>query len=349
MAAIRLSDVALRAGVSQATASRVINGSQRRPAEEIAQRVRAAARELGYVANAQAQALVRSTTGLVGLIVHDIADPYFSTLASGVQAGSLAQGKLVLVASTRHRPEGELEAASAFASHRTDAIILAGSRGAPGDEHLRKALDSYTANGGRVVTIGTSRIDGARSLAVPNRQGAKELVTALMRQGLERFVILGGPGHLHTVQDREKGYREALAQRGLSPLLCLNGAFTRDGGYELARECHRMLISSGEPAMGSDVDGRAGGSGPICLLAGNDVMAIGAITALRELGLAVPGDIQVAGFGDIPTLNDYWPSLTTYRLPLSHMGEQAAQFALATEAPEQPMLQGQVLIRESAG
>ena len=80
MPAVRLTDVAARAGVSLATASRVINGSHRVPAEPIAARVRAAAAELGYVANAQAQALARSATGLIGLVVHDIADPYFSSI-----------------------------------------------------------------------------------------------------------------------------------------------------------------------------------------------------------------------------------------------------------------------------
>lgn len=349
MAAIRLSDVALRAGVSQATASRVINGSARRPAEKIAQRVRTAAMELGYVANAQAQALVRSTTGLVGLIVHDIADPYFSTFARGVQAGSLMQKKLVLVASTGRRPEGELEAAAAFASYRTDAIILAGSRGAPDDRGLNEALAAYANNGGRVVTIGQSRIEGARSLGVPNRRGARELVEALVSQGITRFAILGGPEHLNTVQDRDKGYREALSQAELEPLLWIHGDFTRDGGYNAAVECHRLLIDSGEISACGGPQERPDGSGPICLLAGNDIMAIGAITALRELEMAVPQDIQVAGFGGIPTLDDYWPALTTYRMPLSHIGEKAAAFALAAQVPAQPLLQGDVVLRESAG
>ena len=305
--------------------------------------------DLGYVANAQAQALVRSTTGLVGLIVHDIADPYFSTFARGVQTGSSMQEKMVLVASTGRRPEGELEAAAAFASYRTDAIILAGSRGAPDDRGLNDALAAYASNGGRIVTVGQSQIEGARSLAVPNRLGAKELVEALVARGISRFAILGGPEHLNTVQDREQGYREALSHAGLVPLFCIYDDFTRDGGYNGALECHRLLTDSGEIPGRGRPEVRPGGDGPVCLLAGNDIMAIGAITALRERGVSVPEDIQVAGFGGIPTLDDYWPALTTYRMPLSHMGEKAATFALTAKTPAQPSLQGSVVLRQSAG
>ena len=128
VAAKTLSGVARHAGVSLASASRVLNGSSRRPAEEIAERVRAAALELGYVPNAQAQALARSSTGLVGLVVHDISDPYFSSIARGVQHAARNYRRQVLLASTDPSESAEHDAVSAFASHRTDAIILAGSR-----------------------------------------------------------------------------------------------------------------------------------------------------------------------------------------------------------------------------
>ena len=100
MSAVTLSQVAREAGVSLATASRVLNGSDRRPAEHIAERVRDAAESLGYVANAQAQALARSTTGLVGLVVHDIADPYFSSIAKGVQRRARTDRHQLLLAAT---------------------------------------------------------------------------------------------------------------------------------------------------------------------------------------------------------------------------------------------------------
>ncbi|WP_288026963.1 LacI family DNA-binding transcriptional regulator, partial [Arthrobacter sp.] len=178
---VKLTEVARQAGVSLATASRVLNGSDRTPAAGIADRVRAAAEELGYVANAQAQALARSTTGLVGLVVHDIADPYFSAIAHGVQEAALKRRHQVLLAGTdiagATESEGgaELSAANAFISYRTDAIILAASRLQSEDPRLSAALGRYIANGGRVVALGATDIPGAQSLALPNEEGAAAL------------------------------------------------------------------------------------------------------------------------------------------------------------------------------
>ncbi|MFD6137779.1 LacI family DNA-binding transcriptional regulator, partial [Isoptericola sp. NPDC060257] len=118
MARARLQDVADRAGVSLATASRVLNGSARQPGAELVARVKAAAADLGYVVNAQAQALARARSGLLGLVVQDISDPYFSSIAAGAQAAARASGRLVLLASTGRDPVAEREAVAAFAAQR---------------------------------------------------------------------------------------------------------------------------------------------------------------------------------------------------------------------------------------
>ena len=104
MGGVTLDDVAALAGVSQPTASRVLNGSARTPSPAVVEAVRRAADELGYVSNAQAQALVRSHSGLVGLVVHDLADPYFSTIASGAQREAAQRGRQMLVATTLRSP-----------------------------------------------------------------------------------------------------------------------------------------------------------------------------------------------------------------------------------------------------
>lgn len=335
MPAVRLSDVAQRAGVSLATASRVINGSHRTPAEAIAKRVRAVAEELGYVANAQAQALVRSATGLIGLVVHDIADPYFSTIIRGAQQLARDRGTQVLLAGTDRLEQAELDAVGAFASYRTDAIILAGSRGQHSDVKLTRELERYTANGGRVVTFGRSILPGARVVEIRNREGARQLVAALVERGVRRFAILSGPPDLVTTRDRVAGYREGLGAAGLSALAVTGGEFTSGGGFTSALACWE---ATGAP-----------GDGSLCMLAVNDVMAQGAITAIRSLGLSVPQHVQVAGFDDIPTLRDYAPTLTTYRLPLELVGRRAAELALAARDPDLPPIEGEVKLRESAG
>lgn len=334
MAAVRLTDVASRAGVSLATASRVLNGSHRSPAAAISSRVRAAAEELGYVANAQAQALARSATGLIGLVVHDIADPYFSTIVRGAQRVARDQRSQVLLAGTDRHEQAELDAVAAFASYRTDAIILAGSRGHHSDEALTRALERYTANGGRVVTFGRSTFPGARIVEVRNREGGQQLVSALVKRGIRRFAVLSGPEELITTRDRVAGYVDALRGAGLEPATVVAGDFTSQGGYASAISCWEELrLTSAER---------------VCMLAVNDVMALGAITAMRSLGLRVPDDVQVAGFDDIPTLRDHSPSLTTYRLPLQLMGEKAAELALAAESSEPVEIFGEVMVRESA-
>jgi LacI family transcriptional regulator len=336
MAATTLTEVARHAGVSLATASRVLNGSARTPAQAIATRVRRAARELGYVPNAQAQALARSATGLIGLVVHDIADPYFSAITRGAQRFAWARRHQVLLVGADRNEQAELEAIAAFLAYRTQAVILAGSRRDEPDEKLARELGRYVSNGGRVVTFGASTIPGARQLEVGNRVGARRLTDALIARGIRNFAVLAGPPELNTARHRVEGYVDALAQAGLHPLAVVNGDFTSQGGYTSALACWERL----GPGLASE---------RVCLLAVNDVMALGAITAIRSVGLAVPHDVQVAGFDDIPTLRDFAPALTTFRLPLERMGELAAQMALTPEADSPVAVQGEVLLRESAG
>lgn len=334
MRAVRLVDVAARAGVSLATASRVINGSRRRvPAEAIAARVRIAADELGYVANAQAQALARSTTGLIGIVVHDIADPYFSSIVRGAQRQARDHRGQVLLAGTDRDADAELSAVSAFASYRADAVILAGSRRRRIDPRLSQALQRYVEHGGRVVSFGRAVIPGARVVRIRNREGARELVAALVERGIRDFVILGGPPGLVTAADRVAGFRSGLQAAGLAPLAVVLGEFTREGGHSSALQAWSTL---GGPA----------GAGT-CFLAVNDVMAQGAITALRSLGLQVPSDVGVAGFDDIPTLQDYDPPLTTFRLPLQRIGEQAVALAMSLDERSSISIEGAVVVRES--
>lgn len=346
---VKLTEVARHAGVSLATASRVLNGSARKPAPEIAERVKASAIELGYVANAQAQALARSTTGLIGLVVHDIADPYFSTIAHGVAQEAHAQGKQVLLAGTDDAGTSEAAAVNAFVSYRTDAIILAASRLEVEDPELSGVLQRYVASGGTLVTLGETAIPEARVLAIDNELGAYELVTALIERGTKRFIVLAGPSERNTARHRVQGFLRAMEGNGIQPLKLIPGPFTRQGGFDAALEAIDFL-HNGQNDAGLGLDA-ANSDGPICLLAVNDVMALGAMTALRSKGFKVPEEIQVAGFDDIPTLRDHSPSLTTYRLPLEAIGLAAAQIALNRSDPEQLLLpeRGEVVIRESAG
>src|SRR5690625_1760828 len=126
MRAVRLSDVAQDAGVSLATASRVLNGSSRVPGKAVAEKVRRSAAKLGYVANAQAQALARSRSGLIGLVVHDISDPYFATFARSIQQKAFASRSQVMLTQTERDLSTEAQAIRSLIAQQVDALILVG-------------------------------------------------------------------------------------------------------------------------------------------------------------------------------------------------------------------------------
>ena len=329
-----LQDVAAEAGVSLATASRALNGSTRRVGEDLRLRVRAVASRLDYSPNAQAQAMARGRTNVVGLLVHDIADPYFSTIAASVMGSADERSLMVNITSTGRRPERELEALAALRGQRACAVILAGSRtqDAAQIRRLGAELATFEAAGGRVAMISQNRLP-VDTVLVENRAGARNLATQLVALGYRRFAVLAGPQRLLTAKDRTAGFREGLARGGiaLNPADVVLGEFTRDGGYvAMSTLLERGLQSA-------------------CVFAVNDVMAVGAMTAVRDRGLQMPGDLAVAGFDDIVTLRDVTPALTTVRLPLRDVGRQALELVTLTrgERPRLRRVKGQVALRAS--
>ncbi|MBC9824102.1 LacI family DNA-binding transcriptional regulator [Terrabacter sp. MAHUQ-38] len=330
---VTLLDVANEAGVSLATASRAINGSTRKVREDLRERVLEAAIKLNYSANAPAQAMARGRTDVVGLIVHDIADPYFSSIAAGVMGAAESHDLLVTLGSTVRRPERELDYLRVLRGQRSRAVILAGSR--VDDEsllaRLREQGEAFERSGGRVVVISQNRLP-FDTVVIENRSGAKALATELTRLGYRSFAVLGGPNKLLTARDRVLGYRDGITKAGLPAPLVVHGDFTRDGGYNAMGD----VLDSGTP-----VD---------CVLAVNDVMAVGAMAACRARGLRLPQDMALAGFDDIGTLRDVVPSLTTVRLPLEQIGALALNLVVSADDAGEARtrrVKGEVLVRES--
>lgn len=332
---VTLSDVAREAGVSLATASRALNGSANRTVgADLRQRVLAAAARLRYSPDGIAQAMARGRTTSLGLVVHDIADPYFAAIAAGVAAAADEAGLMVTLASTGRDPQREIETVGLLERQRARAVILAGGRtGDPGaDDALRAALDSFRGIGGAVAVIGQAAL-GSSTVAVGNREGAAELVRALHERGYRRFAVLAGPGAHATAAERRDGYLEKLAALDcpVPPDRVLPSPLSRDGAYEAM---HRLLADRGDVEV---------------VLALNDVMAVGALAAARDAGVDVPGDLAVAGFDGIETLRDVTPALTTVRLPLRQIGAEAVRLVLAPPAADPvvvPVL-GAVELRDS--
>ncbi|WP_193107126.1 LacI family DNA-binding transcriptional regulator [Brachybacterium sp. FME24] len=318
MAAVRLSDVAQDAGVSLATASRVLNGSARVPGKAVAEKVEAAALRLGYVPNAQAQALARSRSGLIGLVVHDIADPYFATIAREVQQQVFASQAQVLLTQTDREIDTEVRALRSLIAQQVDALVLVGSHryGTDSDASISALLGGFARNGGRVVGMGQS-LGVGRTIVPDNAAAAHELATALVVGGHRRFAVVQGISGIPSAADRTGGFIAALTEAGIEPELSIDAGLTRDGGHLAAAQIQEHLAS----ATTAD-------DSPLCLFAPADVMALGALGELRRRGIDVPSQVSVAGFGGVPDAEDSNPSLTTVALPLHDMARRAVEWVL---------------------
>jgi len=319
---VTLQDVADQAGVSLTTASRVVNDGPRQVGTNLADRVRAAIAELGYTANLQARAVATGQSTMIGVVVHDIADPYFSSIAAGLIEVAETRQLLVCMSSTPAAEAAEREYVALMRAQRARAVILIGSRtdDDAARDALREEVAAFTRSGGRAVCVGQDLLK-VDTILPENAAGAEALAKAMVALGHRNFAVLAGPRGLLTARDRLDGFRAGLAAWSvrLDPARVIHGAFTRDGGYEAMS----AILAAGDPL-------------PDCVFAVTDVMALGALARLRADGLEVPADLALAGFDDIATLRDVYPPLTTVRLPLKRMGEMAANLVLSEPSGATP-------------
>jgi LacI family transcriptional regulator len=324
-----LYDLAREAGVSLATASRVINGSERQVAEDYRNRVLEAAARIGYSANLSAQAVARGSSRFAALLVSDIVDPFFASVAAGVSRAAEAEGLLVTMSVTDRRTERELDALRAIKGFRPRLVLLIGSRRVvePSAE-LEAELRELRRGGADVVVVGHHHLPFA-SVRADDAAGARDLAAAVAATGRRRIAILAGPPDLSTAVERTEGFRAGLAGAGLEPVIVEHGDFGRDGGFTAAA--------------------RALDAGADAILAANDVMAIGALAELRSRGIRVPEDVAVAGFDDIPAARDAVPALTSVRIDLETLGERAVAIALAGDDAAAEVLPVSPVLRASTG
>ncbi|WP_199430161.1 LacI family DNA-binding transcriptional regulator [Qaidamihabitans albus] len=332
---VTLEDVARVAEVSLATASRALNGTTK-VRSDLRERVLAAAEELAYTPNAHAQALAGASHRTVGVICHDVSDPYFASVARGVMRVAGDNGLLVMLASTFRDPQKEIAYVSTLRAQRASAILLIGSgfEDRAWERALAAEIDPYRRGGGQVAVVSRHRSLRVDCVQPENREGAAALARTLLGMGHRSFAVLAGPRSLTTVIDRLGGFRDALAEAGieLPESHVVESSFTRDGGYAAMSE----LIERGIDAT--------------CVFAVTDVMAIGALTAAREAGFSVPGDVSLAGFDDIPVVRDLTPPLTTVALPLEQIGERAMELAFRGNRGTRSRvlrISGEVVVRAS--
>lgn len=343
---VTIREVAERAGVSMATVSRVLSGNHPVPASTRA-RVLRAARDLDYVANAHARALVGGGRKMVAVVLRQVTSPFYAQVAEGVEAEAAARGWLCLVGTTGGDPGRELEFVQLMREEGAGLVILVG--GVVEDDAYRERVAHYAqalaSSGARLVLCGRPAPDPdipALVVEFDNEAGARAITGHLLSAGHRRIVFLGGlPGNT-ALDARVAGYRAALAEHGLGP----EAAHVVDCGLGRAaghRAMTELLKEGGDLGPGDTAtpDGDAldtatpgtatPDAGPArftAVFAGDDMVAAGALRAIADAGLRVPQDISVVGYNDIPLAEDFNPPLTTVRTPAEELGRAAVRIAL---------------------
>lgn len=321
-------DVAKRAGVAPITVSRVLNNAGYvRP--ETRQRVEQAAAELHYVPNMLAHSFRSHRTNTLALVVTDITNPFWTTVARGVEDVASAAGFSVFFCNTDENEAKQGQYIAALLRRRVDGVLLAPASSNGADVH---ALQRQHVG----VVVLDRRIEGVAVDIVrgDSVDGAFQLVHHLTRLGHRRIALLSGPPGLSVSQERAAGYQQALQAAGLTPdpTLIRFGAFTVASGH--AMMCDLLAHH------------------PSAIFAANNFIAAGALTAMREAGLRTPEDISVVVFDDLPDPYVTAPMLTVVVQPAYALGRTAAERLLTRlQQPELPprefVLPVQLVVRTS--
>jgi len=325
-------DVAKRAGVAPITVSRVINNSGYIRAETKA-RVEAAIKELGYVPNTLARGLRSKRTHTLALVVTDITNPYFTSMARGVEDVAGSYNYTVIYCNTDESEAKEEKYANILAQRQVDGVLLVPAGG------NSRTIKFLTSNGINVVVldrrVSEMDTDFVRS---DSEGGANELTKLLIGLGHKQITMITGPENVSTSFDRVIGYKRALSEAGLSEKEHIYyGAFTQQNGYD----CTKLaMLQSPKPSA---------------IFAGNNFILLGVVKALRELNLQVPEDVSVVGFDDFPESMLVKPFFTAAIQPAYQTGRLAAELLLKRISGElsgecqQIVLPTEIVERESTG
>lgn len=310
----RLVDVAQRAGVSQTTASLVINGRDVGIADATKERIWAAVQELAYRPNASAKALRTQRSHSFGFVTDEIAStPYAGEIIRGAQEAAWAGGHVLLVVNTGGSSAVELAAVQELLDRQVDGVLFASM-------YTREVAVPPAARSLPTVLVNCFPAAGEPELpsVVPDDvRGGREATELLLAQGHTRIAVINGDDTAYAWSCRLQGYREALQARGLTPdpSLVVEGNWLPDGGYDVTRR----LFEADDP--------------PTALFCANDRTAQGAYDALRDLGLSIPGDVSVVGFDDQELSRYLRPPLTTMALPHHELGRRGCELLLSATPP----------------
>ena len=313
------------------TVSRVVN-DKGDVSSATRQRILSIIDRLGYRPSGIARGLATQRTGTLGLVVPDVANTFFATIARGAEHQAYIRGYNVFLCNTNEDPRREAGMLGSLEEKRVDGIVLCSSR--LQDDELRLLLGRHPA---AVLVNRLLEGDGVCTVLVDDKFGGRLATQHLLQAGHRSIGYLAGPPISHSGRQRGEGYREALMEAGISP----NPAWTShcspmvEGGGMAARE-----LLAAHPEL----------TGLFCY---NDLVAVGVLQACADLGRRVPDDLAVVGYDDIPLADLVTPSLTTCRVPRYELGEWAMRFLLdqiedSSDKYDQVVLEPELVVRASA-
>jgi LacI family transcriptional regulator len=327
-----LTDVAKAAGVSIATASRILTGSDYPVADKTRRKVLRASAELGYRPNLIARSLRREQTLTIGIIVENFLSPFIPPIIRGIQERLRQQDYFSIVLDSDWDPVAEAQAIERLGMRQIDGIIF---------------VESYLRSSEEVAAL----IDkphlfvhrlfnslGINSIAPDDRNGARRAVRHLLALGHRRIAFINGLAGWDAAINRLAGYEEELAAWAVAPdpALIRQGDWQVQSGYEAAQQLFRMAER------------------PTAVFAANDLMALGVIYAAQEAGLRIPADLAIVGYDDRDVAGFVRPALTTVQMPCEQMGHIAAESLLRLirgeiDLLEPTLVQGDLVVRQSCG
>jgi LacI family transcriptional regulator len=301
---VTIKDVAREAKMSVATVSRVLNGSG--PVSEDTKRlIREVAGRMRYVPHSGARSLITSKTETLGVLLPDLYGEFFSEVIRGMDDTAQRNGFHLLI-SRAYADRHGIETAIRAMRGRVDGVV------AMSPDLDANSLLNLPSTIPVVLLCSVSRGNEIDSLTIQNCRGAREMVAHLISRGHKRIAIIKGSPRNYDAAERLRGYRMALREAGIDPdpLLEREGDFTEAAGYSAALD---LLALKDRPTA---------------IFAANDSMAIGALSLLRESGIAVPEEVAVAGFDDIPLARYMDPPLSSVHVPICELGAKAVELLL---------------------
>ncbi len=313
MKKISIKDVAKKAGVSPTTVSRVINNSDHPVSESTKKLVESAIAELDFEPNRLAQGLINNKSNIIGVIVHDISDPYFAEILKGIEEIISDYDYIINIYNTFRDIDKELKAVNTLRALRADGIVFAGGSllNKRYEDKMHWYVDQLRNNGTVVVGV-ASHPFSIKTIPVGNNQAAKMITEYLCKHGHQRIAYINGPEIISTTRERLEGFKDVMLSKNIfNKNLIIDGDFSFEGGRKAGLKLLEVIDSVS------------------AVVAANDESALGLIWELKNRGVKVPEDISVVGIGNIPESKYSYPPLTTISLPIRKIGLQVGSYLIS--------------------